>query len=86
MIAGDDLKAFRDKYHFILHGETETNLRNIWAAMQQNPSGIPASGGGEELEEYEPKLTENYTKLTPGRQNDDLVRGVCPGDNESRLH
>ena len=57
MIAGDDPKAFRDKYHFILHGETETNLRNIWAAMQQNPSGIPASGGGEELEEYEPKLT-----------------------------
>ena len=83
MIAGDDPKAFRDKYHFILHGETETNLRNIWAAMQQNPSGIPASGGGEELEEYEPKLTENYTKLTPGRQNDDLVRGACPGDNES---
>jgi|TARA_B100001175_G_scaffold295764_1_gene284135 hypothetical protein len=70
MIAGDDPKAFR----------------NIWAAMQRNPSGIPASGGGEELEKYEPKLTKNYTKLTPDRQNDDLVRGVCPGDNESRLH
>ena len=57
MIAGDDPKAFRDKYQFTLHGETETNIRNIWAAMQRNPSGIPASGGGEELEKYEPKLT-----------------------------
>jgi len=86
MIAGDDPKALRDKYQFTLHGETETNIRNTWAAMQRNPSGIPASGGGEELEKYEPKLTKNYTKLTPDRQNDDLVRGVCPGDNESRLH
>ena len=34
-IAGDDPKAFGDKYRFTLHGETETNLRNIWAAMQR---------------------------------------------------
>ena len=34
-IAGDDPKAFGDKYRFTLHDETETNLRNIWAAMQR---------------------------------------------------
>ena len=34
-IAGDDPKAFRDKYHFLPHRETETNLSKIWAAMQR---------------------------------------------------
>ena len=34
-IAGDDLKAFRDKYRFLPHRETETNLQDIWAAMQR---------------------------------------------------
>ena len=34
-IAGDDPKAFRDKYRFLPYDEVETNLRNIWAAMQR---------------------------------------------------
>ena len=34
-IARDDPKAFRAIYLFPLHGESETDLRNIWAAMQQ---------------------------------------------------
>ena len=34
-IAGDDPKAFRDKYRFTLHGETGTDLCKIWAAMQR---------------------------------------------------
>ena len=34
-IAGDDPKAFRDKYRFLPCGEAETNLRNIWAAMER---------------------------------------------------
>ena len=34
-IVGDDPKEFRAIYLFPLHGESETDLRNIWAAMQR---------------------------------------------------
>ena len=42
-IAGDDPKAFRAIYLFPLHGESETDLRNIWAAMQRAMSKIRPS-------------------------------------------
>ena len=34
-IAGDNPKAFRDKYSFLSHRETETNLCDVWAAMER---------------------------------------------------
>ena len=34
-IAGDNPKVFCDKYCFRPHGETETDFRNIWAAMER---------------------------------------------------
>ena len=35
-IAGDDWKAFEDKYRFKPCGETETALRDIWAASERD--------------------------------------------------
>jgi hypothetical protein len=34
-VAGDNPKVFCDKYCFRPHGETETDFRNIWAAMER---------------------------------------------------
>ena len=42
-IVGDDPKAFRAIYLFPLHGESETDLRNIWAAMQRAVSKTRSS-------------------------------------------
>ena len=38
-IAGDDPKAFEDKYHFRPDGEADSALKNVWAAKTRAESG-----------------------------------------------
>ena len=38
-IAGDDPKAFEDKYHFRPDGEADSALKNVWAAKTRSESG-----------------------------------------------